>query len=196
MTYLRLPCLADRLQRIIISVPREFKWRRAQGGGRVPLAPRPAHSAPTTINSAVSIVTPGCTTVCLLANDLRGEARQPSGMWPSGTSGSARSRTPVAAKIALARTGAIAMIGVSPPPVDGRSRRIQEDDLDRRQELIENIREIHPDTPVVLTSPGLNLGWEESTGRHLVTMLQGQPTGARLHEAIQSALEPSADAKP
>lgn len=69
-------------------------------------------------------------------------------------------------------------------------------DAEGSRELIENIREIHPDTPVVLTSPGLNLGWEESTGRNSVTMLQGQPTGARLHEAIQSALEPSADAKP
>lgn len=69
-------------------------------------------------------------------------------------------------------------------------------DAEGSRELIENIREIHPDTPVVLTSPGLNLGWEESTGRHSVTMLQGQPTGARLHEAIQSALKPSADTKP
>ncbi len=69
-------------------------------------------------------------------------------------------------------------------------------DAEGSRELIENIREIHPDTPVVLTSPGLNLGWEESVGPHSVTMLQGQPTGARLHEAIQSALEPLADAKP
>ena len=54
--------------------------------------------------------------------------------------------------------------------------------------LIDNIREIHPSTPVVLTSPGLALSWEESTGRHGVTMFEGQPTGARLHQAIQAAL--------
>jgi hypothetical protein len=56
------------------------------------------------------------------------------------------------------------------------------------QTLIENIRDIHPETPIVLTSPGIGLSWEESEGRHSVTMLSGQPTGARLHEAIQLAL--------
>jgi hypothetical protein len=61
-------------------------------------------------------------------------------------------------------------------------------DAEGARMLIENIREIHPDTPVVLTSPGLGLSWEESSGRHAVTALQGQPTGARLHEAIQVAL--------
>jgi hypothetical protein len=54
--------------------------------------------------------------------------------------------------------------------------------------LIENIRDIHPDTPVVLTSPGLALGWEESSGPHAVTILTGAPTGIRIHAAIQSAL--------
>src|SRR5450759_1045448 len=52
--------------------------------------------------------------------------RQP-GTTPSGTSGSERRRTPVAAKIALAIAGAIARIGVSPAPageISGRSMRI------------------------------------------------------------------------
>jgi hypothetical protein len=62
-------------------------------------------------------------------------------------------------------------------------------DADGSQKLIENIRDIHPDTPVVLTSPGLQQTWEESSGPHAVTTLTGQPTGARLHEAIQQALE-------
>jgi DNA-binding NtrC family response regulator len=61
-------------------------------------------------------------------------------------------------------------------------------DADGARALIENIREIHPDTPVVLTSPGLELSWEEDTGPHAVTTLLGQPTGARLHEAIQAAI--------
>jgi hypothetical protein len=61
-------------------------------------------------------------------------------------------------------------------------------DAEGSRVLIENIREIHPDTPVVLTSPGLALSWEESAGVHRVTTLLGQPTGARLHEAIQTAL--------
>jgi hypothetical protein len=67
-------------------------------------------------------------------------------------------------------------------------------DAEGSRSLIENIRDIHPDTPVVLTSPGLQLSWEESIGRHAVTSLLGQPTGARLHEAIQAALA-SADGK-
>ena len=65
-------------------------------------------------------------------------------------------------------------------------------DAEGARTLIENIREIHPETPVVLTSPGLQLGWEESSGRHAVTHLLGQPTGARLHEAIQTALATTA----
>ena len=61
-------------------------------------------------------------------------------------------------------------------------------DAEGSQTLIDNIRDLHPDTPVVLTSPGLSLSWEVSTGPHAVTMVTGQPTGARLHEAIQTAL--------
>jgi hypothetical protein len=63
-------------------------------------------------------------------------------------------------------------------------------DSEGARTLIENIRELHPDIPVVLTSPGVDLSWEESSGRHAVTMVRGQPTGARLHEAIQAALGP------
>ena len=63
-------------------------------------------------------------------------------------------------------------------------------DADGAKTLIENIRDVHPDTPVVLTSPGVALSWEETTGRHAVTMLLGQPTGARLDEAIKAALAP------
>jgi hypothetical protein len=64
-------------------------------------------------------------------------------------------------------------------------------DAEGARALIEGIRDIHPDTPIVLTSPGLALSWEESSGPHGVTSLLGQPTGARLHEAIQSALSES-----
>jgi DNA-binding NarL/FixJ family response regulator len=62
-------------------------------------------------------------------------------------------------------------------------------DAEGSRTLIENIRDIHPDTPVVLTSPGLALSWEESSGAHGVTILLGQPTGARLDAAIREALE-------
>jgi hypothetical protein len=63
-------------------------------------------------------------------------------------------------------------------------------DAEGARTLIENIRDIHPDKPVVLTTPGLELSWEEAAGRHSVTSLRGQPTGARLHEAVQAALAP------
>jgi hypothetical protein len=62
-------------------------------------------------------------------------------------------------------------------------------DAEGARALIESIRDIHPDTPVVLTSPGLALSWEEVGGPHGVTALLGQPTGARLHQAIQTALD-------
>jgi hypothetical protein len=61
-------------------------------------------------------------------------------------------------------------------------------DAEGSRVLIENIRDIHPDTPVVLSSPGLALSWEADSGPHRVITLVGQPTGARLHEAIQTAL--------
>jgi hypothetical protein len=65
-------------------------------------------------------------------------------------------------------------------------------DAEGARTLIENIREIYPDTPVVVTSPGLALSWEETTGSHAVTVLVGQPTGARLDAAIRTALVPAA----
>lgn len=61
-------------------------------------------------------------------------------------------------------------------------------DMEGARTLIENIREVHSDKPVIVTSPGLELSWEETTGQHGVTSMLGQPTGARLHEAIQRAL--------
>ncbi len=56
------------------------------------------------------------------------------------------------------------------------------------QRLIEGIREIHPDTPVVLTASGMEPSWIETAGLHGVTPLVGQPTGERLAEAIDQAL--------
>jgi hypothetical protein len=61
-------------------------------------------------------------------------------------------------------------------------------DAEGARTLIENIREIHPDKAIVLTSPGPALIWEEVSGPHAVTIVVGQPTGARLHEAIQATL--------
>lgn len=54
--------------------------------------------------------------------------------------------------------------------------------------LIEGLREIYPDVPVVLTAPGMELDWVETSGVHRVVPLVGPPTGARLREAIEQAL--------
>ncbi|CAN5734021.1 hypothetical protein BH23CHL8_BH23CHL8_31260 [soil metagenome] len=54
--------------------------------------------------------------------------------------------------------------------------------------LIENLRDLHPDIPVVLTAPGIELDWVETEGAHKVFPLVGSPTAARLHAVIQEAL--------
>ena len=56
------------------------------------------------------------------------------------------------------------------------------------RDLIENLRDLHPDIPVVLTASGMELDWVETAGRHGITPLVGSPTGARLDEAIQQAI--------
>jgi len=56
------------------------------------------------------------------------------------------------------------------------------------QRLVEGLRDLHPDIPVVLTAPGMELDWVETSGAHRVVPLVGVPTGARLHDAINQAL--------
>ncbi len=63
------------------------------------------------------------------------------------------------------------------------------------QQLIEGLREIHPDVPVVLTATSFEPDWIDLAGRHRITPLVGMPTGDRLAEAIEKAIgpEPPAD---
>jgi DNA-binding NtrC family response regulator len=56
------------------------------------------------------------------------------------------------------------------------------------KDLIGNLRDLHPDVPVVLTASGMELDWVETAGRHRITPLVGAPTGARLDAAIQEAI--------
>ncbi len=56
------------------------------------------------------------------------------------------------------------------------------------QRLIEGLREIHPDVPVVLLASGLEPDWIETAGAHRITPLVGQPTGERLAGAIEKAV--------
>jgi DNA-binding NtrC family response regulator len=67
--------------------------------------------------------------------------------------------------------------------------------------LIDHIRDLYPDTPVVLTSPGMELDWVETEGVHGVTPLVGAPTQPRLVAAIEASLAgqsrpPTGDASP
>jgi hypothetical protein len=60
-------------------------------------------------------------------------------------------------------------------------------DIDGSAELIAGLRRVHPTVPIVLTVSGPGYSWEPSADPGVVE-LQGQPTGARLHEAIQLAI--------
>jgi hypothetical protein len=59
---------------------------------------------------------------------------------------------------------------------------------DGARELIEDVRELHPDKPVVLTSPGLLLNWVTTDGPHGVTPVLGPPTRRELVAAVETAL--------
>lgn len=54
--------------------------------------------------------------------------------------------------------------------------------------LIEGLREMHPEIPIVLTAPGMELDWVETEGVHKVVPLVGIPTAERLDTAIKEAL--------
>ena len=66
---------------------------------------------------------------------------------------------------------------------------------DGHRELIEDIRELHPDKPVVVTSPGLILDWIETEGAHGVTPVVGAPTRKELVAAVEAAVKAGASAE-
>jgi hypothetical protein len=53
--------------------------------------------------------------------------------------------------------------------------------------LIEGLREIHPDIPVVLSASGIEPDWIEIAGPHGITPLVGAPSGPRLAAAVEQA---------
>jgi hypothetical protein len=67
---------------------------------------------------------------------------------------------------------------------------------DGAQALIEGMREMHPDVPIVLVASGMEPSWMETAGFHGVTPLVGQPTGERLAVAIEEALAARNAARP
>ncbi len=61
-------------------------------------------------------------------------------------------------------------------------------DADGAGELIADLRRVHPTVPIVLTYPGIGFEGMDDEPAHGVVPLTGQPTGARLHAAIQQAI--------
>ena len=59
---------------------------------------------------------------------------------------------------------------------------------DGARRLIEGLREVHPDIPVVLLASGMEPDWIEITGANRITPLVGLPTGERLAAAIEEAV--------
>ena len=60
-------------------------------------------------------------------------------------------------------------------------------DPDGAKALIEGLREIHPDIPVVLSASGIEPDWIEIAGPHGITPLVGAPSGPRLAAAVEQA---------
>jgi hypothetical protein len=67
---------------------------------------------------------------------------------------------------------------------------------DGAQRLIEGLRDLHPDVPVILTASGIEPEWIETIGAHGVTPLVGAPTGERLADAIEAVVAGPASAAP
>ena len=62
-------------------------------------------------------------------------------------------------------------------------------DTGSEQVLIERLRELHPEIPIVLTAPGMEFDWVETTGAHGVVALEGKVSAALLRAAVTRALE-------
>lgn len=98
-------------------------------------------------------------------------------------------------------TQCLGPVGARCPVIAGRSCGLAEEadvlvydawatgEPDGAQRLIEGLRELHPDVPVVLTASGIEPDWMDLAGPHGVVPLVGQPTGERLAAAIEQALQ-------
>jgi DNA-binding NarL/FixJ family response regulator len=59
---------------------------------------------------------------------------------------------------------------------------------DGARRLVEGMRELYPDLPMVLVSNSFEPEWVQTAGEHRVTPLVGDPTGDRLVVAIEAAI--------
>jgi DNA-binding response OmpR family regulator len=62
-------------------------------------------------------------------------------------------------------------------------------DTDSEKELIQRLREVHPQIPIVLTAPGVEFDWVETDGTHGVVAIEGALSSAILRQAVVKALE-------
>ena len=58
---------------------------------------------------------------------------------------------------------------------------------DGAQALIEGLRALHPEVPIVLSASGIEPSWIETAGPRRITPLVGVPTGPRLAAAVDLA---------
>lgn len=56
------------------------------------------------------------------------------------------------------------------------------------QALIEGLRHLHPDVPLVLSASGMEPEWITTVGSNRITPLVGSPSGERLANAIEASL--------
>ncbi|HEY8135539.1 MAG TPA: hypothetical protein VIF08_05815, partial [Candidatus Limnocylindrales bacterium] len=56
-------------------------------------------------------------------------------------------------------------------------------------QLIQRLRDVHPQIPIVLTAPGVEFDWVETDGSHGVVALEGALSSAMLRQAVVRALE-------
>jgi len=60
---------------------------------------------------------------------------------------------------------------------------------DGAKALIEGLRAIHPDVPIILTASGMEPDWSDPSGPTAIHPVVGLPSGERLAAAIESALD-------
>ncbi len=61
-------------------------------------------------------------------------------------------------------------------------------DTASQKQLIERLRDVHPQIPIVLTAPGVEFDWVETDGTHGVVALEGALSSKILNLAIVKAL--------
>jgi DNA-binding NtrC family response regulator len=82
--------------------------------------------------------------------------------------------------------------GLPCPAVEGADVMIYDvwasGDTESERDLIQQLREAHPEIPIVLTAPGVEFDWVETEGDHGVVAIEGALSAAVLRQAVTQAL--------